>query len=118
MYGSEDTICCVCAVVPPEDGHVKAPKHVEDSNVTYMFILKCALKLVEEIILKCTLFNVWGHDSSVGIATRYGLDGSRIESRWRRDFRHTSRPALGPTQPPIKWASGNFPGGNAAGAWR
>ena len=26
-------------------------KHVEDSNVTYMFILKCALKLVEEIII-------------------------------------------------------------------
>ena len=29
----------------------QGPKHVEDSNVTYMFILKCALKLVEEIIL-------------------------------------------------------------------
>ena len=29
----------------------QGPKHVEDSNVTYMFMLKCALKLVEEIIL-------------------------------------------------------------------
>ena len=29
----------------------QGPKYVEDSNVTYMFILKCALKLVEEIIL-------------------------------------------------------------------
>ena len=29
----------------------QGPKHVEDSNVTYMFILKCALKLFEEIIL-------------------------------------------------------------------
>ena len=47
---SEDTRFCVCAVVPPEDGHVKAPKHVEDSNVTYMLLLNCALKLVEEII--------------------------------------------------------------------
>ena len=27
------------------------PKHVEDSNVTYMLLLNCALKLVEEIIL-------------------------------------------------------------------
>ena len=27
------------------------PKHVEDNNVTYMLILNCALKLVEEIIL-------------------------------------------------------------------
>jgi len=28
-----------------------------------------------------------GRDSSVGIETRYGLDGSGIESRWWRDFR-------------------------------
>ena len=40
-----------------------------------------------------------GRVSSVGTATRYGLDGAGIESRWRRDFPHTSRPALGPTQP-------------------
>ena len=39
-----------------------------------------------------------------GIATRYGLDGPVIESRWGggRDFPHPSRPALGPTQPPIQ----------------
>ena len=47
-----------------------------------------------------------GRDSSVGIATRYGLDGPGIESRWGRDFSHTSRPALGPTQPPIQWVPG------------
>jgi hypothetical protein len=41
-----------------------------------------------------------GPGSSVGIATGYGLDGLGIESRWGRDFSHTSRPALGPTQPP------------------
>ena len=29
----------------------QGPKHVEDSNVTYMLLLNCALKLVEEIIL-------------------------------------------------------------------
>jgi hypothetical protein len=44
-----------------------------------------------------------GRDSSVGIATRYGLDGSGIESRWGQDFPHTSRPALGPTQLTIQW---------------
>ena len=44
-----------------------------------------------------------GRDSSVGIATRYGLDGTGIESRWGQDFSHPSRPALGPTQPPVQW---------------
>jgi hypothetical protein len=34
---------------------------------------------------------VVGRDSSVGIATRYGLDGPGIESRWGRDFPHPSR---------------------------
>jgi hypothetical protein len=38
-----------------------------------------------------------GRDSSVGIATRYGLDGPGIESWWGRDFPQPSRPALGPT---------------------
>jgi hypothetical protein len=41
--------------------------------------------------------------SSVGIATGYGLDGPGIEARWGRGFSHTSRPALGPTQPPVRW---------------
>jgi hypothetical protein len=47
-----------------------------------------------------------GRDSSVGIATCYGLDGPGIESRWGQDFSHTSRPALWPTQPPIQWVPG------------
>ena len=50
-----------------------------------------------------------GRDSSVGIATRYGLDGPEIEFRWGRDFPHTSRPALGPIQPPILWVPGLSP---------
>ena len=45
-------------------------------------------------------------DSSVGIATRYGLDGPGIESRCGRNFPHPSRSAVGPTQPPIEWVSG------------
>ena len=35
-----------------------------------------------------------GQNSSVSIVIRYGLDGSGIESRWRRGFPHLSRPAL------------------------
>ena len=45
-------------------------------------------------------------DSSVGIATGYGLDGPVIESQWGRNFPHPSRPALVPTQPPMQWIAG------------
>jgi hypothetical protein len=61
-------------------------------------------------------YKSYGPGSSVGIATDYGLDGPGIESRWGRDFSHTSRPALGPTQPPVN-VYRVFPGGKAAGAW-
>ena len=44
--------------------------------------------------------------SSVGIATRYGLDGPWIESLWGRDFPHRSSPALRPTHPPAHWVTG------------
>jgi len=42
---------------------------------------------------------------------------SGIESRWGRDFAHPSRSALGPTQPPIRWGLGIFPGDKSAGPW-
>ena len=34
----------------------------------------------------CTADKKMDRDNAVGIATRYGLDGLGIESRWRRDF--------------------------------
>jgi hypothetical protein len=52
------------------------------------------------------VYIVWSRDSSVGIATRYGLDGPGIESRWQQDFPHPSRPVLRPTQPLIQWVPG------------
>jgi hypothetical protein len=59
-----------------------------------------------------------GPGSVVGIETGYGLDGPGIESQWGRDFPHLSRPALGPTQPPVRWVSGLSWGQRTAEAWR
>jgi hypothetical protein len=64
-----------------------------------------------------TVFNVViiikldvGRDSSVGIVTGYGLDGLVIESRWRRDIAHPSRPALGAHPASHAMGTGSFPG--------
>ena len=51
-------------------------------------------------------------DSSVGIATRYGLDGSGIEYRFGR-FSVPVQTGL-----EVHWVHSLFPGGKAAGAWR
>ena len=59
-----------------------------------------------------------GSDSSVGITTRYGLDGPGFETRWLPFLVHRSRPALGPRQPPIQRVPGVFTGGKAAGVGR
>ena len=50
-----------------------------------------------------------GRNSSAGIVTCYGLNGSGIEYRWGQNFSHLSRPVLGPTQPIIQWTQGLFP---------
>ena len=58
-----------------------------------------------------------GRDNSVGIATRYRLDGPVIESLWEARF---SAPLDGRWGPPSILYNGYrvFPGDKAAGAWR
>ena len=69
------------------------------------------------IIYEMTLVFV-SRDSVVGIATRYGLDGPGIESRWMARF---SAPVQnGPGAHPASYTMGKgvFTGGKAAGPWR
>jgi hypothetical protein len=58
-----------------------------------------------------------GRDSSVGIATWYGLDGPGIESRWGEIFRIRPDRPCGPPRVlhDVYWV---FRGGGVIGAWR
>ena len=59
-----------------------------------------------------------GRDSSVGIATRYGLDGPGIDSRWGGEIFRT-RPDRSWGLPCLLYNEYRvFPEGKAAGAWR
>ena len=39
----------------------------------------------------------------------YGLDGPGIQTGWGNDFPRTSKPTLGPTQPPVQLVPGLYP---------
>ena len=92
--------------------------HVTDSDKTV--ITKTASTLQPSILLsadtnnfstynfKAKLITV-GHDSSVGTATSYELDGPGIKSWWGRHFQCPCRPTQGPIQPPTQWVPGLFP---------
>ena len=49
-------------------------------------------------------------ENVIGTATGYGLDGPGIECQWVSLFPHSSRPALGLTQPPVHGVQGPFLG--------
>jgi hypothetical protein len=99
-------------------------KKAYNKSSTYLFGLGTFRKLHNAVkfwlVFPGSIFSLifahWGQDSSVGIRTRYGLEGPGIKSRWGRDFLHACRPALGPTQPPVRWVLALFPGSKAARA--
>jgi hypothetical protein len=54
-------------------------------------------------------------DSSVGIATRYGLDGPGIESRWGARFSAPVQVGLGAHPASYTMGTGSFPGYSGQG---
>ena len=99
-----------CLVTSPLVSWVGAvfPQHVMKSADLPM--------LIDHLLMSFPFLCSCCRDSSVSTATRYGLDGPGIKSRWGRYFLHLSRPVLGPTQPPTQWLPGNLV--KATGAWR
>jgi hypothetical protein len=71
-----------------------------------------------EIEFIYALSTFMGRGSSVGIATRYGVDGPAIESRWGGEifFTRTDRPCGPPTL--LYKGYRVIPGGKTAEAWR
>jgi hypothetical protein len=71
----------------------------------YTWHLRISGLVTHSVICEITGFHrtVGGPGRAICITTVDGLDGPGIESRWGQDFRHMSRPALGPTQLPVQW---------------
>ena len=72
-----------------------------NNQVFFLIETLCVYSEVGTRFLCRRVTKIVSRDSSVGIATRYGLGGLGIESRLGRDFPHLSRPTVRPTEPPI-----------------
>jgi hypothetical protein len=117
-YWVHYTTSCIAQSNAPEDGQNNCPKHVELTGtiskqlllhlvgcLLYYLYQWCTVKQISNIeFILCILRGLRktsvGWDIVVDIAIRYEVDGPGIESRWRWDFQHPSKSAMGATQPP------------------
>ena len=66
----------------------------------YNFTDHCHTVETQQQLINILWFYVWGQDGSVGIATRYGLDGPGIESLWGEGARFSASVQTGPVAHP------------------
>jgi hypothetical protein len=71
------------------------------------------------LLLYCKVQYLYGERYNIGgVASRYGLDGRRFETRFRRNFPYPFRRTTRSTQPCVQWHRVSFLEGKGAGAWR
>ena len=77
-----------------------------------IYVAKISKRQPKLILFICSRFycNMGGQDSSVGIATRYGLDGSGIESRWKARFSAPVQTGPGAHPASYTMGTGSLPG--------
>jgi hypothetical protein len=78
---------------------------VQRQNVPTLSLYRTVTHMLKALFFAIA-HNFSGPRGVASIVTGYGLDDPGIESRWRRDFPHLSRPALGSTQPSVQWVPG------------